>query len=283
MRACRRLPGGLLALVLLAPVPAHADYKDSYGRGLNAVKDGKWSEARALMQEAMADNATPAARVRLYGTRFEAYVPQYYLGLAAYKLGDCSTALAQWKDGASQAIVAGNGDLKAEQQKGQAACEQKLAQQGTPTKPDTTSTTSPEPAKPEPKPEPPKPKPEPPKPEPKPIEPRPEPKPVEPEPKPVSVTSRVSKPLLDAYANYLKGNYAPVAMIDADRFPDRERPQALLVRAAAHFIQAELGPDAAQLDAARADLRALRGAAPSLRPDATLFSPRFLKFFEATR
>jgi hypothetical protein len=267
--------------VLLAPVAAHADYKDSYGRGLNAVKDGKWSEVRGLMQEALADNSTPAARVRLYGTRFEAYVPQYYLGLAAYKLGDCNTALAQWKDGASQAIVAGNGEMKAEQQKGLAACEQKVAQQGTSTKPEPVSPTHPEPVKPEPKPEPPKPKPEPPKPEPKPPEPKPsEPKPIEPV---VPVAARVSKPLLDAYANYLKGNYTLVAMIDADRFPDRERPQALLVRAAAHFIQAELAADAPQLDAARTDLRALRAVAPALRPDATLFSPRFLRFYEATR
>lgn len=272
-----------LALVLLAPVAVHADYKDSYGRGLNAVKDGKWSEARTLMQEALADNATPAARVRLYGTRFEAYVPQYYLGLAAYKLGDCGTALAQWKDGASQSIVAGMGELKAEQQKGQAACESRLAQQGAPTKPEPVAPTQPEPAKPEPaKPEP---KPEPPKPAPpKPEPPKPEPRPVEPEPRPaVPVASRVSKPLLEAYGNYLRGNYAPVAMIDADRFAERERPQALLVRAAAHFIQAELAADAAQLEAARADVRALRTLAPALKPDATLFSPRFAKFYDGMR
>ena len=86
------------------------------------------------------------------------------------------------------------------------------------------------------------------------------------------MSARVSAPLLDAFRNYLGGRYAQAAMINVDAFDERERPQALLVRAAARYLQAELAGDAAQLDAARADARALRALALALKPDPVLFS-----------
>ena len=87
-----------LSVALLAASPVAADYKDSYSRGLEAAKDGDWATVRQRMQEAIQDNPTAAPRVRLYGQRWEPYVPQFYLGLAAFKQGDCSTALAQWRE-----------------------------------------------------------------------------------------------------------------------------------------------------------------------------------------
>jgi len=277
VRAGDRRYGWLFLLALLLPVTAAADYKDTYAVGLNAVKDGKWSEVRTKMQDALAQNAEPVPRLRLYGQRFEPYIPQFYVGLAAYRLGDCSTALAQWKNSASQQIVAGIPDLKAEQDKGLAACDNKVAQQ-TPPKPEPVKpepvTPKPEPVKPEPV----TPKPEPVKPRPEPVQPEPRPEP----PKPAS--ARVSAPLLDAYRNYLAGRYADVAKLNPDSFRDeRERAQVLLVRAAAHFIQAELAPDTAQLEAARADVRAVHALDARLKPDISLFSPRFASFFNATR
>ena len=132
MRAGDRRYGWLVLLALLLPVTAAADYKDTYAVGLNAVNSGKWSEVRAKMQEAMAQNSEPVARLRLYGVRFEPYIPQFYVGLAAYRLGDCSGALAQWKNPAVQQIVAGIPDLKAEQDKGFAACDNKVSLQTPP-------------------------------------------------------------------------------------------------------------------------------------------------------
>ena len=286
MRAGRRRYECLWPLALLVPALAHADYKGSYADGLKAAEDGKWARVRETMQEALADNPQPAQRVRLYGQRFEAYVPQFYLGLAAWKLGDCTTAMAQWQNPASRQIVGGLAELRAEQDKGEAACKAQLAQQPPtrPAEPARPEPVRPEPVKPEPaRPEPPKPaaspaetpRPEPAKPTPAPVEPRPEP------PKPVlPVSARVSAPLLDAFRNYLGGRYAQAAMINVDAFDERERPQALLVRAAARYLQAELAGDAAQLDAARADARALRALAPALKPDPVLFSPRFRSFVD---
>lgn len=294
MRAGKRRYGWLCSLVLLAPTLAHADYKGSYADGLKAAEDGKWSRVRETMQEALADNPQPAPRIRLYGQRFEAYVPQFYLGLAAWKLGDCGTALAQWQNAASRQIVGGLPELRAEQDKGEAACQARLAQQtpAKPAEPTKGEPATPQPARPEPAtPEPPKlqparpepARPEPAKPEPaKPIPAPPEPRPEPPKPAPPA-TARVSAPLLDAFRNYLAGRYAQAAMINVDAFSERERPQALLVRTAARYLQAELSGDAAQLDAARADARALRSLAPTLKPDPVLFSPRFRSFVDSAR
>ena len=82
--------------LLAAAVGAHADYKEDYSRGLVALKDGNYAEARQRLQKALAEQPEAAMRVRLYGQRWEAYLPQHYLGAAAFALGDCATALKQW-------------------------------------------------------------------------------------------------------------------------------------------------------------------------------------------
>lgn len=270
---------------LLAASPVLSDYKDSYSRGLEAAKDGDWATVRQRMQEAIQDNPTAAPRVRLYGQRWEPYVPQFYLGLAAFKQGDCVTALAQWRSSANTGVIAGVSNLKAEQDRGTAACDTRVAQQPKPEPPKTdprpgTGTTAPatpdggrEPPKPQPKIEPPKtepPKTEPPKAPPKPAE--------------TPLAQRVPAALLEAFRNYLGGRYAEVARINPDSFSDaRSRAQAYLIRAAARQIQAEIDNSAAGLDAARADIRAVRAANPGLVPDPALFSPRFRSLYNATR
>lgn len=277
---------GICALIvaLIAASPTAADYKDSYSRGLEAAKDGDWATVRARMQEAIQDNPTAAPRVRLYGQRWEPYVPQYYLGLAAFKQGDCAAALAQWRSSANTSVIGNVPGLKAEQDRNAAACDTRLAQQPRPEppKPDPRGTTPVAPdggdtSRPPPKPEPtkPQPKPEPVRPDP----PKPPPKPVE-----TPIAQRVPAPLLEAFRNYLGGRYADVARIDPGSFADaRARTQAYLIRAAARQIQAELDSSPAGLEAARADIRAARAASPDLVPDPALFSPRFRTLYAATR
>lgn len=281
MRAGKGIAALLAALM---SVSAAADYKDSYSRGLEAAKDGDWATVRLRMQEAIADNPAAAQRVRLYGQRWEPYVPQFYLGLAAFKQGDCAGALSQWRSAANAGVIGSVPNLKAEQDRNSASCESRLAQQGKNEPGKTGGTTAPDGGKPEPpRPEPPKPeppKPEPPKPEPKPEPPKPKPEP----PRPVETpqAQRVPAPLLEAFRNYLGGRYAEVIRLNPDSFGDpRARAQALLIRAAARQIQGEL--DGTGADAARADIRAVRAINPSLAPDPALFSPRFRSLYNATR
>ena len=278
------------ALALAATASAHADYKDSYSRGLEAVRDGNWNEVRSRMREAIGEQATPATRVRLYGQRWEPYVPQFYLGLAAFKQGDCAGALREWRSAANAGVIGSVPNLKAEQDRNAASCESRVAEQSPPAKPPVaeapkppvTETTKPPVAPPDKtKPEPPKQ--EPVKPEPKPESPKSEP--VKPEPpKPVPVAQRVPAPLLDAYRAWLTGRYADVARINPDSYTEpRAKAQALLVRAAARQVQAELDGNAELLDAARTSARAVRALDPKLTPDAAMFSPRFRAFYAATK
>ncbi|MBL8297183.1 MAG: hypothetical protein JNN30_02440 [Rhodanobacteraceae bacterium] len=273
-------------MALIVASPTAADYKDSYSRGLEAAKDGDWATVRARMQEAMADNPAAAPRVRLYGQRWEPYVPQYYLGLAAFKQGDCATALAQWRSSANAAVIGSVPGLKADQDRDSASCDTRLAQQTRPepVKPDprgSTTPVAPDGDRDTPKPPP---KPEPTKPEPRPEPVRPEPAKPPPKPAETPIAQRVPAPLLDAFRNYLSGRYADVVRINPDSYTDaRARAQAYLIRAAARQIQAELDNSPAGLDAARADIRAVRAASPNLVPDPALFSPRFRSLYNATR
>jgi hypothetical protein len=91
--------------------------------------------------------------------------------------------------------------------------------------------------------------------------------------------------LVTAVEGFLAGRYAAVAQLDPATLADgRSRAQAHLLRAAAKFTLAQLaGGDAAQLEQARRDVRAARGANASLSPDETLFSPRFRAFWRDSR
>lgn len=292
-----RLSLGLLALC--AAFAAHADFKRSYAEGLDASRAGDWATVRQKMQEALAEEPTPAARVRLYGTRFDAYVPQYYLGLAAYRQGNCQEAVANWENAAARAIIAGNDTLSGVANAGLADCRQKLAATApaprpaptaptptpAPTAPIASNTPSTTPA----------PRPTTPTqttstqttPAPRPVAPTPTPAPAPapPPPKPVAA-STAPEALSRALDAYLAGRYTEVAALDPGQFSDnRARYHALLVRAAARYTQSQLAGagGSAALAAAQADIRSAKALAPGQQPDAALYSPRFIALYAQTR
>src|SRR5690606_16504312 len=125
-----------------------AGWKEDYARGLEAAKDGRWEDVQRHMAAALADNATPANRVRLYGQRFEAYAPQHYAGLAALRLGDCDKALALWSQAANKAVADSNSELADQERQGRVECSSRLVRQGAPTKTEAPATAqqSPRPA-----------------------------------------------------------------------------------------------------------------------------------------
>ena len=281
---------------------AHADYKDNYANGLKAYNDGDYAKARELMQQAFAEHAEPAARVRLYGQRWEAYVPQHYLGMVAFKQGDCATALAQWNAPANRQVVAQISEINNAQQRDAATCEQKVVAKtedkpkAQPTAPETppakTVVAENPPAKPA----------SPPPAAPKPAEAAPEavvppakrvdiavakpapPVVAPPVAKPPPPSNAPPAPLEEAFDNYLAGRYAKVVRLNPEAIADsRARFHAYLVRAAARFTLAEIGSDNAELDGARADARAARALDGRASPDAALFSPRFRTFFLENR
>jgi hypothetical protein len=132
LRAHQMLLG--IGLMVLAG-GAWADFKKSYLDGREAAEKGRWAEARRLMTEAIAERPDAAAKVILYGRIPDPYVPHFYLGLANANLGDCSAAVAAFKNAGSSAVVAALPKELAEQRRQQARCEQQLLAQNQPVEP----------------------------------------------------------------------------------------------------------------------------------------------------
>ena len=97
------LPWALLASATLA----RADYQNAYKKGLDAVQRRAWADAAREMRAALGEQPTEGEQIKLYGMRFETYLPHYYLGLAHFGAGDCSQALRAWSDSESQGAVKG--------------------------------------------------------------------------------------------------------------------------------------------------------------------------------
>ncbi|MEP6938607.1 MAG: hypothetical protein ABI846_02500 [Rudaea sp.] len=282
--ACWLVPCALA----LASTGAWADFRQDYGRALKAYEEGKFAEAQALFAQAAAEHPEPAARMKLYGMRFEPYVPQHYLGLIAAQSGDCGRARAQWS-------AAGNAQVVGEI--GQAANE-KCAGAVVQSRPVSAPAPAPGPAAP-------------------PVAPPPvastpqrpaTTNPTEPnrpvvlpqivaKVTPTAPTSRPSEPppekadkaappdqLVQAFASFLGGRLSEVARINPDAYVDgRARFHAYLVRGGARFTLAKLNGDAGELESARADVRAARQLNASAAPDGAVFSPRFRAFYAETR
>lgn len=141
----------LIWLCCLLPALAWADYKSAYRDGVAAAERGDWQRAEALMREALTSEATPSARMRLYGMVYAPYIPQFYLGQAAFNQNDCKAAL-QWLNAPqASAIVAG---LQRESQARQMMidrCNRRLAIEAAPATtpaPTTPAATRPPPAQP---------------------------------------------------------------------------------------------------------------------------------------
>jgi tetratricopeptide (TPR) repeat protein len=94
-----------LALLLAAAPLARADYRDSYRRGIEAVEKGRWAEAATHLRAAAAEQPKEGERVKLYGMRFEEYLPHFQLGQALFQAGDCEGALRAFSVSQAQGVV----------------------------------------------------------------------------------------------------------------------------------------------------------------------------------
>ena len=94
----------LVSALLVAPA-SYADFKDAYKDGVRAAEDQNWALVETKMREALRQESTPQAKVRLYGMRFEPYIPHHYLALAASAKNNCAAALAALNNGAHQSAL----------------------------------------------------------------------------------------------------------------------------------------------------------------------------------
>lgn len=96
-----------LALLLLASAATNgwADYRESYRKGLEAMEKGDWPETILRMREAAAEQPFEGERIKIYGVRFEVYLPYYHIGLALSRARDCEGALQAWQRSEEQGAI----------------------------------------------------------------------------------------------------------------------------------------------------------------------------------
>lgn len=303
MRARRSLP----ALLLIAWAPcARADFKDTYRKALEAVDRKRWPEVVELMREAIAQNPREGEKVKLYGMRFETYLPHFHLGMALSQTGECAGALRAFEASESQGAVRST-PVYTQLVDARAAC-QKLAGPATPPpRPSAPPATAPPAPPPTPAltPTPPPPTPPPPTPSAAPSRPPPSPSPTPtrmppptPTPRPLPTPSAPPAPaslrpgpappeLVRAAEAYFSGRYDEAAGL-LERIPGlsgRPAAQAHLLRAAARFALFRIGGerDAALRQRALEDVAACRRADPELAPDPEAFPPPFAELFRGGR
>lgn len=279
MPASRRVLAAALLLALAAPESVLADYR-AYARGQEAAADGDWAEVEREMQQALAANPDPKVRVKLYGQRFAPYVPQYYLGLAAYRQNDCAAAMRWFGDAAAAPVIAQVPEFRGVADAARGDCNAKLAankpvtDKPPPATPDRPGTDKPTPDKPVV--------------QVPPVTNKPTP-PVATPDKPVVVptpsTPAVPAALQTALQQWLAGRYRDVVAGGTSGLQGKALAHLHLLRASAYFAQSEIDPaNAAVLRASAAqEVRNARRVQAAIVPDAGFHSPRFRAFFAATR
>lgn len=133
----RRLRLGAVAVWLaLWAGAAFGDYKKAYGDALTAARDGDWKQVAVLMRQAIAERSAEGERIRLYGTRFEVYLPHFYLGQALAETGDCAGALKELQLSEDQGAVKST-DRYVELQRLRSRCQRALPEPTRPAAPPT--------------------------------------------------------------------------------------------------------------------------------------------------
>ncbi len=95
----------IFVMGLSVALSVHADYKRDYGSGVQDYNKGDYAEAIKSLQKAIDQESNAQENVRIYGMRYEPYMPYFFLGQAKFKIGDCSGALAAWKTSIAQGVI----------------------------------------------------------------------------------------------------------------------------------------------------------------------------------
>lgn len=96
----------VFATLLLVAQAAFADYKQAYKNGIKASDRKDWAGVARFMQQAIAEQPQESAeKLNIYGMRYEAYLPHYYLGIALKENGDCKGALQELAVSEQQGVV----------------------------------------------------------------------------------------------------------------------------------------------------------------------------------
>jgi hypothetical protein len=93
-----------LAILLLLALPLFADLRETYDRGVAAVRAGKHAAGAADLQRAIGEQPNESGALRI-GNQIITYVPHFWLGIAKYNLDDYDGALRELKTSEDQGVV----------------------------------------------------------------------------------------------------------------------------------------------------------------------------------
>lgn len=125
----------LLAVVATwLALPVWADYKQRYSEGIKALETRNWSDAVRLLREAATEQPQEGERIKLYGMRFEIYLPHFYLGQVLVQTNDCPGALKAFAVSEEQGKVQGT-DQWGELQRLRDRCRKQAAPAPSPSRP----------------------------------------------------------------------------------------------------------------------------------------------------
>jgi tetratricopeptide (TPR) repeat protein len=108
--AARLRPVFLVATALLATIArsATAGYPESFRAGIIAIDKKDWARAAQALEQAIDLQPRETGKnLRIYGMRFERYLPYYYLGLAHYRMRDCDKALQAFETARDHGALGG--------------------------------------------------------------------------------------------------------------------------------------------------------------------------------
>lgn len=108
-------------LVLAFASAAEAEFKRNYTLAKKSFEEGNYQDAVSKFQDAIKDNPEEAARVKIYGMRYDSYIPHYFLGEAYFRLNDCKSAMSAWNKALEYGVIQGLDEYGA-MQKNMSAC-----------------------------------------------------------------------------------------------------------------------------------------------------------------
>jgi hypothetical protein len=95
----------LIALLALPAFGAAVSWYDSYNRGVDAVRNGKYAAGADLLQRAINEMPTESGSARYRSEPFITYMPHFWLGIAKFNLGDYDGALREFKTSQDQGAI----------------------------------------------------------------------------------------------------------------------------------------------------------------------------------
>jgi hypothetical protein len=250
----------VLAAALLVAMPAWADFASDYVAGLAALDHGDYAQAEQYLKKALDAQSNPVGSVNIGGNE-QPYLPHHFLGMVAFRRGDCTTAGAEWGSAMNRRMLARFNQLRLQEQQLLGKCQPRAA--GNDEKPATGQVPSSS---------------------------NPESQAAPGNPVAAAPTGDTVKPTATAHAappaslvrtfdDYVAGRYSQAARIDPAVLTDpRARFHAYLLRSAARFALVRLGADKVLLDDARHDASAAKALERTV-PDAAVFSSSFRAFY----